>query len=204
MEVHRNDRCWQETCQVILQTERAELVSLLKTLSRSECLVISDSCAIEDRVEQFLYLTGGDDQHQVTRYSPSGSAQPLPRLLTGRYDHACAGYRQSDQQLVLLVVGGKTGTGSSRERLSSTEIYDPSSSKGWRKVSATLPHSIVLARATTVRNKIYLLGECQVSGAESREMEVLLQEEKMRTKIRHTTRYTCSRRRRRTGSSQAP
>ena len=43
---------------------------------------------------------------QASRYSAGGYAGELPELITSRYNHACAGYRNQAGAPVLLVAGG--------------------------------------------------------------------------------------------------
>ena len=84
------------------------------------CPPSRDSCSIADTRNELLYLTGhchffngschnsSHKSSQVTQYSFNGSRVDLPDLNTGRYDHACSGYYNQQDQFVLLVVGGRT------------------------------------------------------------------------------------------------
>ena len=70
----------------------------------------SFSCGIPDTRTEFLYITGSKEYNsinskQVTQYGPGGFRADLPKLLTGRGYHACAGYYDGDHY-VLLVAGG--------------------------------------------------------------------------------------------------
>ena len=70
-------------------------------------LIFSYSYGISKSQEKYLYLTGGLwNQTRVTRYATDGARQALPALNTGRYGHGCAGYQDSQGDLVLLVAGG--------------------------------------------------------------------------------------------------
>ena len=42
----------------------------------------------------------------MSQYSPEGSQADLPDLRVGRYSHACAGYYDDQDHLILLVAGG--------------------------------------------------------------------------------------------------
>ena len=64
---------------------------------------------MEDSRHQYLYLIGGggspdSDYSRVKRYPDQIT---FPKLRRGRFSHACAGYYNSNDQFVLLVVGGK-------------------------------------------------------------------------------------------------
>ena len=68
--------------------------------------LVSDSCAVEDSRHQHLYLIGGGgfpDYSKVRRYPDQVN---FPQLRRGRFDHACAGYYNDEDQFVLLVAGG--------------------------------------------------------------------------------------------------
>ena len=89
----------------------------------------------------------------MTKYGPEGFIADLPDLITGRWDHACAGYYDDLDHFVLLVVGGHGD-----DYLSSTEIFQVGISSQWTEVSP-LPYSLHGARATTLNNVIYLTGD---------------------------------------------
>ena len=108
----------------------------------------------------------------MTQYSFNGSRVDLPDLNTGRYDHACSGYYNQQDQFVLLVVGGRTspsGEGGSPlliylvinldlDILSSTEVFEVGRSQ-WKTLTSFPLPSLWGLRAVTVDNKIYLTGD---------------------------------------------
>lgn len=141
----------------------AELVSPGLKSVRSALLnenMLYDSCAVEDSRHQHLYLIGGGgflDYSRVRRYPDQVN---FPQLSRGRFGHACAGYYSDQDQLVLLVAGGKDKNSSPFSLvgfLSSTEIYQVGSEKGWTEVTG-MPNPTTNVRAVSVNNKIYLLG----------------------------------------------
>ena len=96
----------------------------------------------------------------MTQYAQQGFTADLPDLITGRWDHACAGYNDDQDHFVLLVVGGRSDDDFDGyiDSLSSTEIYKVGVSFQWTEVSA-LPYELYGVRASTVTKRIYLTGE---------------------------------------------
>ena len=74
----------------------------------------SSSCGIPDSKNEFLYITGHWEStfsfKQVIKYDPNGKLDELPELKTGRFNHACAGYYQEDN-FVLIIAGGMNISG---------------------------------------------------------------------------------------------
>ena len=69
------------------------------------------SCAIEDPKSGTVIITGGDDENgvgttNVIRYGEQGFIENLPKMLSIRTSHGCAGYYDEDGMMVLLVSGG--------------------------------------------------------------------------------------------------
>ena len=91
----------------------------------------------------------------MSQYGPEGFIADLPDLVNGRWDHACAGFHDDEDQFVLLVAGGRT---LSAQPTDSTEILKVGLSSNWTAVPP-LPHGLVGLKATTVNNLIYLVGE---------------------------------------------
>ena len=60
------------------------------------------ACAIE--LEDIVVVTGGasgaGSKANVQVYTISGPQEPLPDLLTARYDHACAHFMDSENRVV--------------------------------------------------------------------------------------------------------
>ena len=126
-------------------------------------ICFSKSCGIPDTRNEFLYITGNRivySSKQVTQYAQQGFTADLPDLITGRWDHACAGYNDDQDHFVLLVVGGRSDDDFDGyiDSLSSTEIYKVGVSFQWTEVSA-LPYELYGVRASTVTKRIYLTGE---------------------------------------------
>ena len=72
----------------------------------NDVVIGSSSCGILDFKNEFLFITGhSENSNQVTKYGPEGDLEDLPQLLTGRTNHACAGYYQEDN-FVIIVAGG--------------------------------------------------------------------------------------------------
>ena len=94
----------------------------------------------------------------MTQYGTEGFMADLPELITSRYGHACAGYYDDKDQLVLLVAGGFN---LNMNEDPSTEIFtvrvDGVSSR-WIEVSPPFDYRPDLASATTFNNQIYLTG----------------------------------------------
>ena len=99
-------------------------------------------------------------------YQTSGWVRDLgPRLNIGRSEHGCAGYYNSQDTLVLLVVGGHSSRCMNTQYCdehgwtTSTEIFtlgDPA----WRLV-APLQHKLQKPVAVTLDNNIFLTGQLQ-------------------------------------------
>ena len=128
-------------------------------------ICFSKSCGIPDTRNEFLYITGNDKEvnnsKQVSQYGPEGFIADLPELITGRWDHACAGYYDDMDNFVLLVAGGipdYTTSPMPNEPTRSTEIFEVGVSSQWTEVSL-LPHRKMGPRATTLNNVIYLTGQ---------------------------------------------
>ena len=70
-----------------------------------DIFIFSLACAIE--LENTVVVTGGSNypNHVATVqvYNISGPQEQLPDLLTARYDHACAHYRDSQDRVVSIV-----------------------------------------------------------------------------------------------------
>ena len=70
-------------------------------------------CGIPDTRNEYFYITGktrgiiGDLWDQVAAFGPNGFIEFLPSLKTGRTNHVCAGYYNSQDTFVLLVAGGR-------------------------------------------------------------------------------------------------
>ena len=123
----------------------------------------SSACAIPDTRNEYLYITGNRivyNSKQVSQYSPQGVLADPPHLITGRWDHACAGFYDDLDNFVLLVVGGLSDDDSDGyiDFLASTEIFKVGISSRWTEVSP-LPYKPEGSRATTVNNLVYLTGE---------------------------------------------
>ena len=72
---------------------------------KSDNTYFSASCAIPDTRDETLYITGRaySDFNKVQQYGPEGFIADLPDLITGRSNHACAGYYDDQDHFVLLV-----------------------------------------------------------------------------------------------------
>ena len=57
----------------------------------------------------------------MSQYGPEGYLKDLPVLITGRHNHACAGYYREDN-FVLLVAGGKNYISGETERVKFTDL----------------------------------------------------------------------------------
>ena len=140
-------------------------------------------CGIPDSRNEYLYITGRIEQgrgnkdevgNKVAKFGPNGFIEFLPSLKTGRTNHVCAGYYNSQDNFVLLVAGGRDnirGGPTTNVKYSilkilfmfftaftaSTEIFEVGVSSQWREVSP-LPQGLVQAKAVTLNNKVYLTG----------------------------------------------
>ena len=68
----------------------------------AKCVSYRSACAIPDT--DTVVITGGDDDNNpihttVSRYDVEGWVEDLPELITGRYDHACAGYTSGGRKV---------------------------------------------------------------------------------------------------------
>ena len=67
----------------------------------------SNSCGIEDKEENTIIITGGDESGSITRrvvkYHRNGNYENLPSLNTARRLHGCGSYRNNNQQKVDIV-----------------------------------------------------------------------------------------------------
>ena len=89
----------------------------------------------------------------MTRYTTAGWQEDLPRLLTPRYQHACAAYTRGGVT-VLLVAGGRD---QDYQALSSTELLAREAGAGWQ-YSASLPRPLYGLRAATVDRTVIITG----------------------------------------------
>ena len=92
----------------------------------------------------------------MTRYTTAGWQEDLPRLLTPRYQHACAAYTRGGVT-VLLVAGGRD---QDYQALSSTELLAREAGAGWQ-YSASLPRPLYGLRAATVDRTVIITGGAQ-------------------------------------------
>ena len=64
-------------------------------------LFISRFCGIADEDDGSYIITGGvDTRKTVTKYDKNGFMEDLPSLNTGRWDHGCGTYLDSNSQNV--------------------------------------------------------------------------------------------------------
>ena len=85
-----------------LKYETKLVISISQNLpSSNDCPLLSSACSIElsDRVVVTGY-GGSYSYDQATVYTEAGWLEDLPRLLTGRYYHACGHFVNEDHQLV--------------------------------------------------------------------------------------------------------
>ena len=94
--------------------------------------------------------TGGgrEDGKTVTDYEEDGTAMELPQLITGRSRHGCSSYMDSDNNMVLLVVGGYD--------IRSTELQVTRSSP-WKEV-APYPLAVSGLSGATMGNIVFMTG----------------------------------------------
>jgi len=124
------------------------------------------SCGI-NLGETYVVTGGWNAFNQVTEYFRNGDSQALPPLLTGRQEHGCGSYVDSDGVLFLLVTSGKEiFENGGWKVLSSTEIfrYSEPSGESW-KPAAALPTPAAPSEpgrfalgSITFENSVYVFG----------------------------------------------
>ena len=131
-------------------------------------LLRSNACAIE--MENSVIITGGYYSYtRVARYNHDGYLEDLPGLITGRSDHACGHYIDTQNNIVsfpvfywqliiickvLLVTGGQK---SDFSRTDSTEILSEASSQ-WR-LAQPLPTARSGLRIAQVDGRLLAIGD---------------------------------------------
>merc|ERR1712029_1215594 len=95
-----------------------------------------------------LYLT------TVSRYSQTGWMEDLPSLNTGRYDHGCGTYLDSNNQQIYLVTGGRSGLSTYH---SSTEQLVKGGGS-WTIKEDSLPARMRGLRTISFNNQIFTTG----------------------------------------------
>ena len=98
-----------------------------------------------------IIIGGVGTLNTVSMYNVGGWQGDLPPLITGRQDHACAGYTTEGRK-ILLVTGGMI----SNQALDSTEIFDPVF--GTWTAGAALPTPRGYLKATNFDNRILIVG----------------------------------------------
>merc|ERR1712107_139187 len=99
-------------------------------------------------------MTGGvGTPTTVSRYSQTGWIEDLPSLNTGRYNHGCSTYLDSNNQQIYLVTGGSSGS----IYLSSTEQLVKGGGS-WTIKENSLPARLYSLRSITLNNQIFTTG----------------------------------------------
>merc|ERR1712154_159038 len=99
----------------------------------------------------------------VSQYSVMGNVTELPDLITGRYNHACTSFLNSEGVMTLLVTGGQGGP---VHYHSSTETFSLGSSN-WvaSSPSGNLPSPRAYLSAVTIGNSIFVVGGMYYDGS---------------------------------------
>merc|ERR1711988_132841 len=115
-----------------------------------------DACGID--LGTSYVVTGGYDSkggmslQRVTQYSLTGEMTELPDLNTGRYQHACSHFVNTEGVTTLLVTGGNDGS----HDISSTEIFT-FDMEDWR-YAASLPSPRDGLSGAEIGNAIFVFG----------------------------------------------
>lgn len=163
---------------VICGKESCDLLKADDTLKESWIVLEpkpEKACIVTDSLDDSMILIGGKVEGKasgiVDRYKKQSEkaeqaekVEHLPDLINPRYSHGCAGYRDKQGELVVLVAGGFWPGLDSDEAIDRTEVLLPPG-LAW-KVVKPLPATYVgLTNALlTVNNMVFLLGG---QGAES-------------------------------------
>jgi len=118
---------------------------------------VMEACAIQ--FDDYVIITGGTNSLGiVSKYTDNGFVEDLPNLLSGRYGHGCGHYTNENDELVLLVTGGTTGTvqQGTGTFFSSTEILVVGETE-W-KFTGDLPTKRRHLRGVSFQNRIFMTG----------------------------------------------
>ena len=65
-------------------------------------IIFSMSCGV-DLGDKYIVIGGKGAERKVTQYKDTGFDRSLPELLFGRYNHACAKFRNGNGEEVSLI-----------------------------------------------------------------------------------------------------
>ena len=122
------------------------------------------SCTVTDLEEESMMIIGGEVEFEtvatVSRYDSSGRIENLPDLIYARHSHGCAGYKDDQHKLVVIVAGGVWPGGDPAEQpIDKTELLLPSATKWIMTDPLPMVMQLLTNALVTVENVVYIIGK---------------------------------------------
>ena len=73
-----------------------------ESLKSINIIIFSQSCGV-DLGDKYVVIGGNGAERKVTQYKDTGFDRSLPELVIGRYDHACAKFRNGNGEEVSYI-----------------------------------------------------------------------------------------------------